>query len=133
MKSFLGLALALAALGCGGSPTSDDAGSDAAATVNGCTAYQDDTAGSAIIAGPSGAAPAQYAPACVQVKVGQSVTWTGDLSSHPLEASGGDSPNPIQTTKTGTTISFTFSQAGTFGFHCQAHPATMQGAVEVTP
>ena len=129
---FLGFAASVA-LGCSSPQETGDSGSDAAAPVNGCTTYEDDTAAGATVNGPTTAAPAQYSPACVHIKVGQSVTFNSSFSAHPLAAFGGDTGNPIQTTSTGTTASFTFSQAGTFGFHCQAHPATMQGAVEVTP
>ena len=60
------------------------------------------------------------------------VTWNVDFTDHPLGASGGDTPNPITTTASGTTVSFTFPNAGTFGFHCLAHPTIMFGAVQVT-
>ncbi len=133
MRAFFVLGITIAALGCSSTPADNDAGSDAAAPVNGCTTFEDDTASGATVTGPAGAAPAQYAPNCVHVKVGQTVTWNSDFTAHPLEASGGASPSPIQLTSTGTTVSFTFTTAGTYGFHCSVHPATMQGAVEVTP
>src|SRR4029079_7286453 len=39
--------------------------------------------------------PKQYENRCATVKVGASVTFTGSFLQHPLEAAGGDSPNPI--------------------------------------
>ncbi len=121
------------ALACGNSSSGNDAGSDGAVEeVNNCAAYTDDTAGAAAITGPTGASPAQYTPNCIHVKVGQSVTFNSDFTDHPLEPSGGDSPNPIPETESGTTVSVTFANAGTFGFKCQAHPSIMFGAVQVT-
>jgi plastocyanin len=111
-----------------------ETGSDAAAPVNGCTAFTDDTSVTTpTITGPSGGSPSQYTPNCVHIKVGQSVTWNVDFSGHPLEAFGGTTPSPIMPTSSGTTVTFTFSSAGTFGFHCEFHPSIMFGAVEVTP
>jgi plastocyanin len=101
--------------------------------VNGCTDYVDMTANGATINGPMDPNPAQFSPNCVHVKVGQTVTWNVLLSSHPLAASGGDSPSPITTTASGTSVTFTFSNAGAFGYHCLAHPTIMFGAVYVTP
>jgi plastocyanin len=109
-----------------------DSGGDAAAPVNGCTTFTDFTADGGTITFPTSAAPAQYSPNCVAIKLHQSVTWTGSFTSHPLVAKGGDTPNPITTTSSGTTKSFTFDNAGTFGFGCQIHPS-MQGAVQVSP
>jgi plastocyanin len=108
--------------------------------VNGCTdaalAASDHTQPgdprAITIPGP-GQAPAQKVPACMTVKVGQSVTWNGGFTSHPLEPSGGDQGSPIGLTTTGTTVSFAFSAPGTFGFHCANHPSVMLGAVRVVP
>jgi len=129
----LGIACAALVAACSSSSGSgEDAGSDAA-VVNGCTAYTDMTTGTAVINGPATAAAAQYSPNCIHVKVGQSVTWNSDFADHPLVAFGGDSPNPIQSTATGTTVTFAFPNAGTFGYHCGIHTTLMFGAVEVTP
>jgi YVTN family beta-propeller protein len=64
------------------------------------------------------------------VKVGQTVTWTNmDSINHTVTADQGvwDS-GPIAP---GKTFSFTFTQAGTFGYHCSIHPF-MQAMVMVT-
>jgi plastocyanin len=114
---------------------SGDSGSDAAAAINGCTTFTDMTADGGVITGPSGALPSQYAPNCVHIKVGQSVTWNSDFTSHPLvpTAGVGSSGNPITATSTGTTVTFAFPAAGTFAYNCGIHSTTMLGAVEVTP
>jgi len=72
-------------------------------------------------------------PRCVQIKVGQTVTWTGTFATHPLLADEGDKPNPISSADTsGPSATVTFPTAGTYGFKCQVH-ASMMGAVLVTP
>jgi plastocyanin len=75
-------------------------------------------------------------PACVTVKPGDSVTWNGDFTTHPLDAFNGDSPNPITgagaTADGGTSVTVKFTTAGTYGFHCNIH-ASMLGAVKVAP
>ncbi len=100
--------------------------------VNGCTSFTDLTQASApTINGPMDPLPAQFSPNCVMIHAGQSVTWNVLLSVHILAAFGGDSPNPIQTTSSGTSVTFTFPTAGTFGYHCATHPTQMFGAVKV--
>ena len=64
---------------------------------------------------------------CLQVKVGQTVVWTGDFDTHPLAGQGGDNPNPIGLHVNGAV---TFTNAGTFGFHCLNH-SVMVGAIKV--
>lgn len=63
------------------------------------------------------------------MRVGQSVSWIGDLDHHPLGGSGGDTPNPISLHQNG---SVTFMRAGTFGYVCLAH-SPMKGAIQVLP
>jgi plastocyanin len=100
--------------------------------VNGCdpttTAV---SAGDVSISFPTTAAPAQYSPACVTVHEGSMVTWNGAFADHPLTPN--DTGGPIVATATGTTASFTFATAGSFGFHCALHPTLMLGAVFVVP
>jgi hypothetical protein len=66
---------------------------------------------------------------CIQVRVGQTVTWNGNLDDHPLAAEGGDTPNPILFHQNG---SVTFTAPGTFGYVCLAH-SPMVGSVKVVP
>ncbi len=129
----------LLGLGCSSSTPGTDAGTDASAmmdtgsdtsvgVVNGCTSF---TAGMTVT-GPSGDNPSQYTPNCIQIAKGGMVTWNADFTVHPLQPSGGNTPTPIMLTSSGTTVSFTFPNTGTYGFECQAHPSIMFGAVEVT-
>ena len=68
---------------------------------------------------------------CMKVRVGQTVTWMGDaVGAHPLLPDGGSLPNPIPSTKTSTSGSTTFTQAGTFGYICGIH-SFMTGAILV--
>ncbi len=69
---------------------------------------------------------------CLAIRVGQSVTWTGNFGFHPLGGYGGDTPNPIGFPSGGDTWEVTFPNAGTFGFICDVH-AEMQGAIRVQP
>ncbi len=72
-------------------------------------------------------------PRCVEIQAGQSVTWTGDFVTHPLEADQGDAPNPIASANlAGPSATVTFPKAGTFGYKCTVH-SSMIGAVLVTP
>jgi plastocyanin len=112
--------------------SSVDAGYDGG-VVNGCTTFVDDTADGGILVGPTTQPPAQYVPNCVHITAGQSATWTANFGDHPLMAYKGTTPNPIVTTSTGTSVTFTFPNPGTYGYQCQFHPFAMFGAVEVTP
>lgn len=136
-----------------GSETPDDGTPDAGAdtgsvtptTVNECTDADFDAVASfpaggdftkfpgADISFPTGPAATQYGNRCVKVKVGDVVSFAGSFTDHPLAPSGGTTPSPITSTSTGTTTSFTMTTAGTFGFHCTAHPTTMFGAIRVVP
>lgn len=72
---------------------------------------------------------------CLRIKVGNTVGWQTpngeDFGTHPLEAFGGDSNNPIAA-NSGTTANINFPTAGTFGFHCFNH-GSMQGVILVEP
>lgn len=98
-------------------------------TVNGCT-YAAAT--------PAWDAPARqillgvgfsYAPACLAVRSGQSVQWSMSFTSHPLRAGeviGGvpqapDPGNPIQSTSSGTSVTFAFPEAGDYPYYCDNH------------
>lgn len=81
-----------------------------------------------------------YTPKCAKIKAGQSVTFSGDFSAHPLTAgtvsSGTATPqsgSPI-TNGTGTSATFAFPTAGTFPYYCGVHfSAGMTGAIYVVP
>jgi plastocyanin len=66
------------------------------------------------------------------VKAGTTVTWTNnDGATHAIASDTGDpaafSSDPISS---GATYSFTFTQPGTYAYHCSIHPS-MKGTVIV--
>ena len=111
------------------------------AALNGCTAAAaiDRTAvgASRNITFPGFA----YAPPCMKIRVGQAVTWSGDLGFHPLRAGaivGGVATaqpgNPVPSISTGNTATATFGAAGDYGYYCANHFAGgMVGAIFVVP
>ena len=87
-----------------------------------------------VIRAPDNDPGAPYAPNCMVVKAGQTVTWRGKLSSHPLVARGSSSsPNPIPATANGTEVAVTFPCPGDFNFACKNHGGTMEGTIRVLP
>ncbi|GMR11321.1 MAG: hypothetical protein BMS9Abin28_2151 [Anaerolineae bacterium] len=69
-----------------------------------------------------------YRQASVTINVGDTVEWQGDFSVHPLVSDDG----LWRTVRRGSTFSFTFNSAGTYGYHCQLHRALgMTGEVIV--
>ncbi len=71
-----------------------------------------------------------FTPNNIQVKTGQSVTWTNDdTTAHTITSDNGtfDSGNVGQN----GSFSFTFTKAGTYNYHCAIHPS-MTGQVVVT-
>jgi plastocyanin len=89
------------------------------------------------LAAPAGAADhpiafANYAynPASVPATVGDTATFSGSFSNHPLVWDGGQFTN----TNSGSSTQFTFTQAGTYAFHCAIHgdpPLNMKGVITV--
>jgi plastocyanin len=78
----------------------------------------------------------QYAPRCVKIRAGQTVTWTGAFQYHPLSPAGGDVPSPITIDPQpgGSSRVITFPKAGLFGFECSIHEAPLEyGAIQVIP
>jgi len=122
--------------GAGDSGAADSA-ADTGVTVQGCSpsdfADKTDAAAMRGITFPMDFTPVQYSPPCMKIKAGQSVTWTGSFTNHPLEAMNGDAGNPIKPTTMGTTVTVAFPTAGTFGFDCANHPSIMKGAILVVP
>jgi plastocyanin len=82
-----------------------------------------------------------YTPKCMKVRVGQTVTWTGDFGFHPLRGglvvNGVRTPqagNPIPATSSGASVAVTFNTAGGWGYYCNVHFAGgMRGAIFVVP
>jgi plastocyanin len=78
----------------------------------------------------------QYAPRCMKIKAGESVTWEGDFPDHPLIGAGGDVPNPVDVAMlaTGTQGTIAFPKQGWFGFECHVHESPAEyGAILVVP
>lgn len=72
-------------------------------------------AGDATIAFPVGGFA--YSPSTVTITAGQSVTWNGSFSNHPLVSVEGLWATP----NSGTTFTQTFDTPGTYHFYCQFH------------
>jgi plastocyanin len=58
-----------------------------------------------------------YNPTPATVKTGDTATFSGSFSSHPLVWDNG----AFATTTMGTARAFSFSQPGTYSYHCQFH------------
>jgi plastocyanin len=88
-----------------------------------------------IIKVPSSDQEAPYQPNCMMIRSGQSVTWQGNLTFHPLIPRENSSPNnPIVATPSGVTeVTYAFPCAGTFNFSCRTHMDFMLGTVQVIP
>ena len=130
-----------------GSSSAVDAGHDAAPlVVEGCAeadfAASDETpAGAArLVQVPTAQAPSPFTPRCMRVKVGQTVTFRGDLASHPLDFDvtllGG--PGTAKYTLSGPDGSanentVTVLNQGYVTYKCANHPTVMRGAVQVVP
>lgn len=72
-----------------------------------------------------------FQPQTLQVKVGSTVTWANnDATSHTVTSDTGVFDSGTLTP--GGSFSFTFTQAGTFAYHCNIHP-NMKGTIIVVP
>lgn len=105
-----------------------------------CQTFVDATADAAArtITFPTGGL--SFAPSCLRIKLGQSVTFTSPsdtFSSHPLLQSCGPIADVV-TASMGNSKSFTFTSAiGRFGYFCDQHGTRagdgMAGSIEVIP
>jgi plastocyanin len=75
-----------------------------------------------------------FSPATLTVKTGTTVTWTNDDSSPHRVVSDDGAPVAFTSPSlaTGASYPFTFSQAGTYAYHCSIHPS-MKGTIVVQP
>ncbi len=103
---------------------------------SGCTTFVDatDAAASRVVSFPAGGE--RYSPQCLKVRFGQSVTFQGNFSNHPLAAACAPTVNPVARTTNGSSASFTFDRGlGVYGYYCSQHGSTngngMAGAVMV--
>jgi plastocyanin len=70
-----------------------------------------------------------FQPQSLQVTVGTTITWTNnDTTSHTVTSDTGVFDSG--TLAPGSTFKFTFTQAGTFAYHCNIH-STMKGTITV--
>jgi plastocyanin len=124
----------------GGSPDggAQDAGSgnECATTFANCTTFTDHTDGGTPTVGFGGGLGNNYSPKCLRIKAGQSITFSGAFTSHPLDQACGP-VDVITATDTGSTASFTFSATGRYGYFCTVHGTStgtgMAGAINVVP
>lgn len=73
-----------------------------------------------------------FDPAVLTVKTGTAVTWVNnDGASHAIASDAG-SPAAFSsdTLSTGASFAFTFTQPGTYTYHCSIHPS-MKGTIIV--
>ncbi len=71
-----------------------------------------------------------FTPATLEVKVGDTVTWT-NLDSAPHTVTSSDGSIQSGTLDQGASFSYTFTTPGTFDYHCEFH-ANMAGQVVVS-
>jgi plastocyanin len=69
-----------------------------------------------------------YNPTPTTIKTGDTATFSGSFMSHPLVWDGGQ----FGVTNTGTSRAFSFSQPGTYQYHCQLHAQTQNMFGELT-
>ena len=107
--------------------------------LNGCRVFADDTA--------SGVASLDWGfnieddpNHCAMIRPGQSVSWVGDVTFHPLvpydsRDDGGVAGSPITIgSATGpSTITIQFPNPGLYGYWCMVHQTMMMGAIDVEP
>jgi plastocyanin len=88
-----------------------------------------------LIRAPSDEKEAPYQPNCMTIKLGQTVTWTGDLTDHPvIPREDSTQPNPINPNGAGVTSwPITFPCPGDFNFSCRNHRDLMLGTIRVIP
>src|SRR5919199_5089434 len=71
-----------------------------------------------------------FSPTSVTINANDAVTWrNADTVDHQVVANGGSFASPIL--KPGATYSFTFTRAGTFGYHDALKPS-LKGTVKVS-
>ncbi len=103
--------------GCGGT------GLEAcAANFAGCQSFMDATADNASRAiAFGGALGNEYAPKCLQVRRGQSVSFGGSFQVHPLQQACGVGSSLEGTVSEGMSKEVTLNEVGDFGYFCTVH------------
>ena len=76
-----------------------------------------------------------YAPKCMKISAGQSVTFSGNFGVHPLAQACG-TPGAI-TNGTSGSATFTFATPDVYGYYCENHGSAdgsgMAGSILVVP
>jgi cytochrome c oxidase subunit II len=131
--------LALAVAGCGGG-SDDNAGSASAATAAPQTTSAPSTTAAAA-AGGGGEDEVQlvttdfkFDKTSLKAKAGSQVKVelrNQGKAEHNFTFTEGDADQDVEAGEDAT-VSFTAPAAGSYGFHCKYHPATMKGTITVT-
>lgn len=92
-----------------------------------------------LVAAPERASAASYqvtmkgyafSPRTLTVEVGSTVTWTNqDTAPHDVKTTSGPASFHSPMLNKGQSWSFTFTQAGSYGYYCTVHPAMTAGIV----
>lgn len=107
-----------------------------AAGFSGCATFTDlTTSATPTVRFPVGGD--RYAPECLKVRVGQSVTFEGSFGPHPLSQACGPVTGLLEASS-GNSLTVRFDQAiGLYGYYCTQHGSPggsgMAGAIEVVP
>lgn len=137
------LAGLLVLAGCGGGASANNSTSPTATTAPAATATTAPTAAPSPTSSTGGGGQAavtvggvstyKFSPGTMTVKVGTTVTWTnGTQAPHTVTSDSGD-PASFNGSldSNGSTFSFTFTQPGTYNYHCSVHPY-MTATITVT-
>jgi plastocyanin len=124
--------------GDSGTDSASDAAADSGANVR-CTTFDDKTSLTTVpVTWNLQVESTGSSNCCVKVKVGTKLSLAGNFAAsggHPVGPNGGTTPNPFTglTMPTTGNLDVTLSAAGTFGYLCTNHPASMRCAVQVVP
>ncbi len=130
----------MASAGNATNATMASAGNATNATTAGASGGGNTTTSVSIVPGSSSLTTNAFSPNPIQVRVGNTVTWTNNDSQPHTVASGSNgqpdnkfnsSPNFNPLLNPGQTFSFTFTQAGDYPYFCMLHP-NMVGTVSVS-
>lgn len=122
------LALAVFA-GCGSSSVASSDSNIPTATAANATVAATNTTGST--ENQVNVSNFQFSPSTLTVKVGTTVTWKGVSGSHTVTSDDSAPMKFDQPISEGGTVTVTFTQAGTYEYHCSIH-ASMHGKIIVT-
>ena len=121
MRAFVLSAVLISIAACGTSTTPGGDGDACKENFAGCIELDDQTADTAAREVKfGGTLQNNYAPKCMKVKKGQTVTFAGDFKVHPLQQACGANET-IPAVSSGDVRTVTFETAGDFGYFCTAH------------